>query len=105
MRKVHREKDLAELNKGIVFSKIKIDKEMQDRLRTALLQSRQKLEQNVTTGTVPFFGYPPICYSPRENKQEKTEKAYLQTFMKHVFADEDSGQTVTDIIKTTDDQR
>ena len=81
MKKVHNENELVELNKGIILTRLKTDKEEQIRLRSYLLQSKEKIEKHVIKGTIPSFGYPPICYSP-QNK----EKAYLTPLMNHIFS-------------------
>ena len=73
------------------------------RLRKYLVEWQSGLCKYVEEGSAPIFGYPPICYTPPNKKEDdlkekKDNKEYLSVFMSHVFKKSEAIPSVAEII-------
>lgn len=92
MKTVHYEKDLQELNYGIVQKDLRNDSDMRLRFQNLLNGDRQKLVKYIATGKQPMFGYPQVCYDNSDERQTR------ERLVDHVLANRTSGMSIPDIL-------
>lgn len=66
MLRTKRKAELNEDNEGLRLQNLNENNEMK-RLTDILKRNSTELNKCVETGSAPFFGYPPVLYSPYEN--------------------------------------
>ena len=79
-------------------------------LRKYLIKWQKELDVHVDKGTMPLFGYPPICYSPPEEfaafyDKAEQKKEVIETLMKHVFCKNEDLSSIPDIIDAKEKEK
>lgn len=99
MKTPHKEKDLIEYNNGMIFSKLKTDRMMQQRLQMLLNEDRKKMVKYIEKSQQPWFGCPPMIF----DTQEKEDIGHL--IYRRSLAKEGSSNSIPFLAKKFQERR